>query len=67
MTEIINLSIAAFFTVIAIWSRWPIVFLLAGFAWMIVGFPYWSTNHYMSILLVLVGFGCFGGAKWAKK
>ena len=56
MTSIIGLVLIM---ALGTWSLWKFeskaLSYLAGFAFVIYGFNYWTTSHYMSVLLVLVG------------
>ncbi len=65
--EIISFLLPVFLMVIAVWRRTWLFYVLAGFAWLLYGFGYWGTNHYMSLILVMVGICCFAGAKWDQR
>jgi len=65
-TNLFAFVLPIFLMIIAVWRRTWLLYVLAGFAWVLYGFGYWTTNHYMSIILVLVGIFCFAGAKWDR-
>ena len=65
-TNLFAFVLPVFLMIIAVWRRTWLLYVLAGFAWVLYGFGYWTTNHYMSIILVLVGIFCFAGAKWDR-
>ena len=66
LADIFAFALPIFLTVIAVWRRTWLLYVPAGFAWVLYGFGYWPTSHYMSIILVLVGIFCFAGAKWDR-
>jgi len=63
---LLSFGIAAFLLIIAVWRRTWLFYILAGFAWLLLGFQYMSTDVYGSILMALVGLGCFTGAKFDR-
>jgi hypothetical protein len=51
-----------FLTIIAFWSKDPIFYIAAGLSVILLGFNYWTFNHYMSILIVISGVAIFARA-----
>jgi len=63
---ILEVAIVALFTILAFWHRDRLLYIISGFAWIVFGFSFWTTSHYLSILLVLGGIYNFIKAKWDK-
>jgi len=53
--------------ILGVWRHGWIYYLLAGFAWVLIGLSFWTVNSSQSILMVLVGLASFGGAIWDRK
>jgi hypothetical protein len=47
---------------VAFWSKDPVFYIAGGLGMILFGFSYWTSNNYMSILLVLTGAAVFSKA-----
>lgn len=54
-------------TGLAFWHRDRLLYIIAGIAFVLSGFDYWSISHYLSILVVLAGMYMFFKAKYDKR
>lgn len=66
MATIIEFLLVMFLMTMAVWRRNWMLYVISGFAWMLYGFTYWTTDHYMSIMIVIIGLFNFVGAKWDR-
>jgi hypothetical protein len=51
---------------LAYWHRDRLLYILAGFGFLIFGFDYWTTNYWLSIIIVLAGIYSFMKAGMAR-
>jgi len=59
LAALIGMVIIILMVVLAFWHRDPIMYVLAGFSFILYGFTLWTTSWYLSILLVVAGMGLF--------
>jgi len=59
LAALIGLAIVVLLVVLAFWHRQPILYVLAGFSFILYGFTLWTTSSYLSILLVVAGLALF--------
>lgn len=63
LAAIIGLAIILLLVILAFWHRDPIMYVLAGFSFILYGFSLWTTSGYLSILLVVAGIALFVKAR----
>lgn len=66
LSAVIGLFIIILLAVLAFWGRDPLIYVLAGFGFLLYGFAFWTTSSYMSILLVIAGITLIAKA-WADR
>ncbi len=55
LIDLVGLLWIVFITVLAYWHRDRFLYILSGLSLIIYGFPYYSTDLRVSIILVLLG------------
>jgi len=67
LAALIGLVVIIFLVILAFWHRDPIMYVLAGFSFILYGFTLWTTSWYLSILLVVAGMALFVKARVDRK
>ena len=67
LTTLVGLAIIIMLVILAFWHRDPIMYVLAGFSFILYGFTLWTTSWYLSILLVVAGMALFVKARVDRK
>lgn len=67
LAALIGLVIIVLLVILAFWHREPILYVLAGFSFILYGFTLWTISSYLSILLVVAGLALFVKTRVKRK
>lgn len=65
--SVLGAILVLFINILAYWHKERWLYVLAGFAFILYGFSYFSTNSYIGILLVLAGLYNFVIKAWLQR